>query len=451
MMIVEAEQSGHFRSMLANETRDPCCLMYVSRRRSAASFSIFSATMARLELLHNIPAPYRVHLFNCLANALEARGDSLHVHFFGANNPDRPGSWQRSLDDARFSFQVWDGYPLRLRGETVWFNPRLLWSLARRRPDILLHGGIWDSVTSLLATFLVRPRRRVAWMEFNVDIPGRSSGITGRAKKMMLGRFDHILVPGQKGLKFLERYMGDDLRARATLLPNVVDESRFRASVPQEDLLRARQVLGAEGLPADHLLLIWPARLIGHKGILEFLRHVDAETLDRVAIRIIGEGPMRREVLAEIDRRRLGSHVQLVEGYVDYALMPAIYRAVDALLLPSLHDPNPLSVVEALHSGLPLLLSNRVGNFDEAMENGHNGFGLDPMDGDSVREALRCFRAASSEERRAMGARSSAIAATLWDSQDCANKAIARLLGAAPLPVVAKAVRTTGVESTPKP
>lgn len=384
--------------------------------------------MARIELLHNIPAPYRVHLFNCLARSLAARGDSLHVHFFGANNPDRPTSWKRSLEDARFSYQVWDGYPLRIRGATLWFNPRLLWNLARRRPDILLHGGVWDSVTSLLATLLTRPRQRFAWMEFNVDIPGRSGGITGRAKRAMLARFDHILVPGAKGLRYLERYMGDDLRARAVLLPNVVDEARFRAGIPEEEVLRARRVLGADEIPTDHLLLIWPARLIGHKGILEFLRHVDPAALDRLAIRIIGEGPMKQEVLGEIERRGLGAHIRLVDGYVDYAIMPAVYRAGDALLLPSLHDPNPLSVIEALHSGLPLLLSNRIGNFEEAMDQGGNGFGFDPTSGPGVREALRRFRDLAIDERQAMGARSAAIAKAAWDSQACVDRAVAQLL-----------------------
>lgn len=386
-------------------------------------------TVAQLELLHNIPAPYRVHLFNCLSRSLEARGDSLHVHFFGANNPDRPASWQRSLEDARFSYKVWDGYPIRVRGTTLWLNPSLVWNLARRRPDVLLHGGVWDSVTSLLAVMLARPRRRIAWMEFNVDIPGRSSGVVGRAKRALLLRSNHLLVPGRKGLRYLEQYMGDELLSRAVVLPNVVDESRFSTQISKEDRARARAAVGAETLSGSDRLLLWPARLIGHKGILEFLQHVDRTALDGLAIRIIGEGPLRREVLHAIEDRGLAGQVSLVDGYVDYRQMPAIYRASDALLLPSLHDPNPLSVVEALHSGLPMLLSNRVGNFEEALAEGQNGFGFDPLDGNQVRTALRRFRDASAEELRAMGERSAEIGATAWSSQACVDRAVEAMLG----------------------
>ena len=384
--------------------------------------------MQRFEILHNIPAPYRVHLFNCLAEALARRGYELHVHFFGANNPDRPASWKRSLDDARFSHQVWDGYAIRVRGSTLWLNPRLVLHVARRSPDILLHGGIWDSFTSLLSVLLARPRKRVSWLEFNVDIPGRSRGISGRVKRWLLQRSSRLLVPGSKGLHYLERYMGDDLLKRAIVMPNIVDETRFRTPVTQEEIRKAREALGLHGEPGRELVLIWPARLIGHKGILEFLRHVDKETLAGYAIRIIGEGPLRAEILEEIARRDLGGNIELVGGYIDYTLMPAVYRAGDALLLPSLHDPNPLSIVEALHTGMPLLVSDRIGNFSEAMVHGENGYGFDPMDGDAVRDALASFRALSGEDRARMGARSADLASTAWCSRACVERAVDGIL-----------------------
>ena len=388
--------------------------------------------MARFEVLHNIPAPYRVHLFNCLAEAVEARGHTLHVHFFGSNNPDRPESWKRSLNEAKFSHQVWDGYGIRVRGSTLWLNPRLVLHVMRRPPDVLLHGGIWDSFTSLLAVLLARPSTRVAWLEFNVDIPGRSGGVSGAVKRFLLRRADHLLVPGQKGLMFLERYMGDELRRRAIVMPNIVDESRFRTPIDAQDLAKARQVLGLGPADEGKLVLIWPARLIGHKGVLEFLRHVDRAALEGYSIRIIGEGPLREEILAEIARRDLGSSVSLVGGYIDYQLMPAVYRAGDALLLPSLHDPNPLSTVEALHSGMPLLISDRVGNFKEALEEGVNGFGLDPADGASVRSALARFRALPAEARARMGARSAEIGSSAWGSRNCIERAVEGILGSRP-------------------
>ena len=54
--------------------------------------------------------------------------------------------------------------------------------------------------------------------------------------------------------------------------------------------------------------------------------------------------------------------------------MPKYYAASDLFLLPSIHDPNPLSVVEALHSGLAVAISDRCGNVEEGVMDGDNGF-----------------------------------------------------------------------------
>lgn len=42
--------------------------------------------------------------------------------------------------------------------------------------------------------------------------------------------------------------------------------------------------------------------------------------------------------------------------------------------MPSLSDPNPLTCIEALWSGLPLLVSNHVGNYPEVVKEDKNGF-----------------------------------------------------------------------------
>ena len=61
-------------------------------------------------------------------------------------------------------------------------------------------------------------------------------------------------------------------------------------------------------------------------------------------------------------------------------------------------DPNPLSVIEALWAGLPLILSNRVGNQHEALVIGKNGWLFDQQSGDAVREVLEKWTALTETE-----------------------------------------------------
>jgi glycosyltransferase involved in cell wall biosynthesis len=74
-------------------------------------------------------------------------------------------------------------------------------------------------------------------------------------------------------------------------------------------------------------------------------------------------------------------------------------------------------VVEALHSGLPLLVSHRIGNHAEAIREGENGWTVDPVDEASVLRGIRAAFGASPEALRAMGEVSRAQARRTWRSE----------------------------------
>jgi glycosyltransferase involved in cell wall biosynthesis len=48
--------------------------------------------------------------------------------------------------------------------------------------------------------------------------------------------------------------------------------------------------------------------------------------------------------------------------------------------LPSLKDPSPLSPIEAIAAGLPILVSSRIGNLEDVLAEGINGWSYDPFD-----------------------------------------------------------------------
>jgi glycosyltransferase involved in cell wall biosynthesis len=95
--------------------------------------------------------------------------------------------------------------------------------------------------------------------------------------------------------------------------------------------------------------------------------------------------------------------------------MLTLYAQADGFCLPSLSDPNPLSVIEALWAGLPLLLSTKVGNHPECLEQGKNGFAFDPLKASSVQRAISNWMALSPDELADFGKRSKLTAyANFW-------------------------------------
>jgi UDP-glucose:(heptosyl)LPS alpha-1,3-glucosyltransferase len=64
------------------------------------------------------------------------------------------------------------------------------------------------------------------------------------------------------------------------------------------------------------------------------------------------------------------------------------YQAADALLLPTLYDPFPNVILEAMSCGLPVITSQTCGGA-EFIQQGVNGFVFDALDVKSLAESIR--------------------------------------------------------------
>lgn len=378
-----------------------------------------SLTTRTFAMVHNIPSPYRLHLFRVLEQRLRLRGHSFFVHFMAETHCDRP-HWRADPAELTFphAFHV-DVGPRR--GDKEWhLNPGLLTSLLRDRPDVLMVGGPWDTLTTALLTTVARliARKRIAWIEGNVHSPGRVDRTSRAIKTAMLSQFDAIAAPGKGGADYTRLLIGETHIPIANL-PNLVDETCFTAenTDPSERSLLREELR----VPANERLAIWNARLVPAKGVPEFLKRLVPSDLDGWQLRIFGEGPQREQVLEAIELRGLAARVSLV-NYWPYARMPALYRAADLMLLPSVDDPNPLSVVEALHTGLPLLVSHRIGNHAEAIREGENGWTVDPFDDTSVRRGIEAAFRSDGETLCRMGNVSKQLARATWSSREAVDR-----------------------------
>lgn len=84
-----------------------------------------------------------------------------------------------------------------------------------------------------------------------------------------------------------------------------------------------------------------------------------------------GDGELRND----IEKISKNSNIDVsILNYLSQEEVAQLYCVVDFFLMPSLSDPNPLTCIEALWSGLPLLVSNHVGNYPEVVKEDKNGF-----------------------------------------------------------------------------
>lgn len=91
---------------------------------------------------------------------------------------------------------------------------------------------------------------------------------------------------------------------------------------------------------------------------------------------ILGDGPLREPLLAAARRRGLQACLRILPPVVNPA---PYYRSLDLYVNTSRHEGLPLSVVEAMAHGVPVVAA-RVGGIPEALTHGEHGFLVDGRD-----------------------------------------------------------------------
>ena len=87
---------------------------------------------------------------------------------------------------------------------------------------------------------------------------------------------------------------------------------------------------------------------------------------------IIGDGVERESLERLVEKLGLGDHVNFI-GKVPNERVPEYMIASDVFVLPSLSEGFPVTILEAMASGLPIVATN-VGGLPEIIKENENGF-----------------------------------------------------------------------------
>lgn len=284
------------------------------------------------------PAGGMAVLTQQLGQLLEAEG--LAVRTVQVNAPYQP-SWIAHLRGIRALFRLipyiailWRAIGrvqlVHLMANSGWswhlYAVPALWIARWHRVPVVVnyHGG---EAEAFLEKAAVRVRRQLSW--------GRS-----------------LLVPSD----FLVEVFGRH-GIEARVLPNVADLSRFSAKVVSH-----RRRACPHLIVARNLEFVYGADL----AIKAFA--CIAHVLPGARLTIAGSGPMRDEL------ERLARDLEIADrvsfpGRLDRDEMSALFRDADLLLNPSRADNQPVALLEAMASGVPIVAA-AVGGVPYMLENG---------------------------------------------------------------------------------
>ena len=156
-----------------------------------------------------------------------------------------------------------------------------------------------------------------------------------------------------------------------------------------------------EGFKEEHVLFVCVARFMEQKNHALLLRAFaqGLASSSRAQMLLVGDGPLREKLQAQAESLGIARQVRFLGVRSDVA---DVLGASDVFVMSSDWEGNPLSVMEAMASGLPLVCT-AVGGVPDLFANGREGFLVQPGDGRGLANSM-AFLLTSAESRLAMGA-----------------------------------------------
>lgn len=201
------------------------------------------------------------------------------------------------------------------------------------------------------------------------------------AQKRFLRRADLVQINNTDEQADLLRYLGYQ-HSNLVIIPNGVKTSDF-ADLPRKGIFRQKF-----GLPVSGKLVLFMSRLNAKKGLDLLLPGFRDYLQSHPQTILVLAGPddgYETEARNFIDQHELGKSIRLV-GMLTGDDKKAALADADLFTLPSYSEGFSMAVLEAMASGAPALVSDRVG-FGAAIRQ-HDAAGLVELSADGVRAGL---------------------------------------------------------------
>lgn len=267
-------------------------------------------------------------------------------------------------------------------------------------PDLVLTYN-WGAIESVLGASLARAPAIIHHEDgFGPEETEGSLARRTMARRVLLPAARGLIVPSRT-LEKVALQIWKQPRERVHYFPNGVDVERFR---PEPRPAGGDVVIGHVG------------RFRPEKNQAALIRALAASPVLRARARLalVGDG-----ALLEASRslaRDLGviDRVEFLGSVTDTA---AVYRTFDIYALPSLTEQMPLSVLEAMATGLPIVAS-AVGDVPEMVAPEGSSFIVPPRDEALLIRALETLTSAP-DMRRRLGATNRARAESVYPLGAC--------------------------------
>lgn len=161
----------------------------------------------------------------------------------------------------------------------------------------------------------------------------------------------------------------------SAIIPNSINPKQYCAAVSSpEETAALRERLG---IKADEKMLLFVGRVVEEKRVFELVDILDNafSRMDKAKAVIVGDGAALKYM------KKLVSITQHADrfvftGFIDNSLVHRYYEAADLFISPSLSEMHSMTILEALTSGLPVVVRKDT-SYNDTVIDGFNGYQAD--------------------------------------------------------------------------
>jgi len=284
-------------------------------------------------------------------------------HRFLSRRPIEKAAWFRIAGpDSFFTESRFD--VVLVHGYTHWFTLQLLAGAKQYGFKVILRGE-----------FSERRAGRPFWKRMCRDAYLR----------WLYQRVHHFCPIGTEAIRHLERY--GIPQEKMTVTPYSVDDRLLARQRAQFDRIECRKRLG---IGDDQVVFLFSGKMIERKQPLLLSQAALRLKRDsRLAVIFLGDGEQFVAV-CNLLRPALGERF-IAPGFVNQSELGRYFCAADVFVLPSRFDTWGLVVNEAMHFGLPCIVSDRVGSCRDLIIPNETGLVFPSGDAGRLAEAMQFF------------------------------------------------------------
>lgn len=268
------------------------------------------------------------------------------------------------------------------------YDLRILPALARRIRDgkfQIVHAHLFPALLFAALTSFLAPDQPYVYSEHSQHNRRRRSRILRVLDWCLYYRYARILPVGHEVAKALCAWL-PGLTRKVQVIPNAIDPAHFQTTDGEVEALRRELTI-----TQDEKVVLFVGRLEHEKGpdlLVEALSHLHPsldEENSRIRVVLAGDGRLKKALQERCSTLPRAGMVTFLGYRQD---IPALLGLADLVVLPSRSEGLPMTVLETMAAGKPLLATS-VGSIPEVIEHGVSGWVVPPGSPAALAQGIR--------------------------------------------------------------